>query len=343
MSIDYIALEHKGIQYYLCSMDCKTIVEISYVARRGETEEQGAVQRILNKSRISNISDYVLNGGYFPTNIILNVIDVDKIQIDEKNRCFSLAVSERIAQVLDGQHRVAGMRDALKKDNSIADIKYPVLIVIGLTTEQCADIFISINTEQKTVPKSLIYDLYGLTNTSNHDYSIERGRDIAFGLNNDDDSPYRGFIKFPGSTRFKGGIQLSSFVNALRPLVKSHGEFEKYQIQTLEFQTKVLKNYFNALEYYYDKKWYELSNPFLFASGFSAAIDVLLSRLLPFCFSKKSFSFDTFKSALNFSKETLLKQNDVKGMSGETAKNYLYDELVKRVNVETITETELEF
>ena len=340
-NVKYIGLNHNGIDYLLCSLDCKTIVEISYVARRGESEEQGAVQRILNKSRISSISDYVLNGGYFPTNIILNVIDTEKVNV--KKDSFDIFISERIAQVLDGQHRVAGMRDALSKDPRVGDTMYPVLIAVGLTTEQCADIFVSINTEQKTVPKSLIYDLYGLTSTSSHDYSIERGRDIAFVLNSEDDSPYRGFIKFPGSTRFKGGIQLSSLVNALRPLVKTHGEFEKYQIQTLEFQAKVLKNYFKALEYYYDKKWYELSNPFLYASGFSASVDVLVSILLPFCYSKKSFSFDTFKSALNITKDTLLKQSDVKGKSGETAKLFLYDELKKLVNIDTITETDLEF
>ena len=76
MDINYIAINHGGIDFYLCALDCKTIVTISYVARRGESEEEGAVQRILNKSRITSISDYILEGGFFPTNIILNVVDV---------------------------------------------------------------------------------------------------------------------------------------------------------------------------------------------------------------------------------------------------------------------------
>lgn len=342
MIVKYIPLENNGVNFYLCGLDCKTLVNISYVARRGESEEQGAVQRILNKSRVSSIAEYVLNGGYFPTNIILNVTIPEKITIQDNN-VLEVTDDKHFAQVLDGQHRIAGMREALLSNPEVGSVVFPVLLAVGLSTEQCADIFLSINTEQKTVPKSLLYDLYGLTNTSKNDYSIERGRDVAYNLNNDEDSPYKGFIKFPGSTRFKGGIQLSSAVNALKPLVKPHGEFEKYQIQELKIQTKVLKNYFNALEYYYDKKWYELSNPFLFASGFGAAIDVLIGKLLPYCYAKKSFSFDTYKSALKISKDKLINQTDVKGMSGETAKSYLFDTLVKMVNVETVTENDLEF
>ena len=254
MNISYSAIKHGGIDFYLCVLDCKTIVTISYVARRGETEEEGAVQRILNKSRITSISDYLLDGGFFPTNIILNIVDASAIVINEGERTIGLTPNERIAQVLDGQHRVAGMKEALKRDSQLGDVLFPVLLSVNLTTEQCADIFININTEQKTVPKSLIYDLYGLLNTSNSDYSIERGRDIAYSLNTEDESPYKGYIKFPGSPRFKGGIQLSSAVNAIKPLIRNRGEFERYQIHELKNQSKVLINYFMMIiiTFYYN-------------------------------------------------------------------------------------------
>lgn len=343
MNIPYLPLEHKGIKYYLCRLSCETILKISYVAQRGVNDEQGAVQRILNKARISNIASYLINGGFFPTNIILNLIDDTKITINEEQKTLLLVDKLRFAQVLDGQHRVAGMRDAIKEKPELRDVEFPVLLAVGLTTAQCAEIFVNINTEQRTVPKSLIYDLYGLIETPNKDYSIERGRDIAQSLNADEDSPYMGYIKFPGTTRFKGGIQLSSIVNALRPLVKPQGEFEKYQVRTLEYQAKVLKNYFNAIQYYYEKKWFELSNPFLYVSGFSAAIEVLIQKILPYCFSQKSFSFDTFKSVIGLSKDSLIKQADVKGKSGEAAKEYIYEKFSEYINVENIGEDDLEF
>ncbi|MBR1834482.1 MAG: DGQHR domain-containing protein [Bacteroidales bacterium] len=343
MDINYIAINHGGIDFYLCALNCKTIVTISYVARRGESEEEGAVQRILNKSRITSISDYILEGGFFPTNIILNVVDESAISLNREEKTIAITPAEHIAQVLDGQHRVAGMKDAIKRNPQLGDVIFPVLLSVNLSTEQCADIFININTEQKTVPKSLIYDLYGLLNTSNSDYSIERGRDIAYSLNTEEESPYKGYIKFPGSPRFKGGIQLSSAVNAIKPLIKSRGEFERYQIHELKNQSKVLINYFNAIAYYYEKQWYELQNPFLFSSGFGAAIDLLKDKILPICFSKGDFSFEHFKSIFSFTKDNLLKQRDFSGKSGETAKQELYNNLVGLINVQTTRENELKF
>ena len=343
MGIKYLRLEHNEIVYYLCRMSCRDIINFSYVAQRGVDEEEGAVQRILNRNRISSIANYLLNGGYFPTNIILNVIDQTKITIDNELQILFFAEEAHIAQILDGQHRVAGMREAAKTNPKILDIEFPVLLAIGLTTKQCASVFISINTEQKNVPKSLIYDLYGLVETDNRDYSIDRGRDIADSLNKIESSPYAGYVKFPGSARFKGGIQLSSMVNSLRQLVKPQGEFDKYQITTLERQTKILINYFSALQYYYDKKWYELSNPFLYVSGFGAAIDVLINKLLPYCYSKRSFSIDTFKSVIHLTKDTLPLQSNVKGASGETAKAIIYDKLCDVIDVEKIDEGDMEF
>jgi len=324
-------------------MFCKDLINISYVAQRGISDEQGAVQRILNKNRINSISNYLLNGGYFPTNIILNVIDASKVSINRDKQTLFFSEEAHIAQLLDGQHRVAGMREAIKVNPEIGNIEFPVLLAIGLSTSQCATVFVSINTEQKNVPKSLIYDLYGLVETPNRDYSLDRGRDIAENLNRLEDSPYAGYVKFPGSARFKGGIQLSSMVNSLRTLVKSQGEFEKYQVSTLERQTKILINYFAALRYYYDKKWYDLTNPFLYVSGFSAAIEVLINKLLPYCFSKRSFSMETFRSVIHLTKENLPSQSNVKGASGEAAKNIIYQKLIEIVDIEKIDEGEMEF
>ena len=211
MDVKYIQLHHKDITYYLCRMSGKDLIRISYVARRGESEEEGAVQRILSKNRISSITDYLLNGGYFPTNIILNVVDSSKIAVDENVSVLRFSDESHIAQLLDGQHRVAGMREAIKENPTIGEIEFPVLIAVGLSTSQCATVFISINTEQKNVPKSLIYDLYGLVETPNRDYSLDRGRDIADNLNRMSGSPYAGYVKFPGSARFKGGIQFIQY------------------------------------------------------------------------------------------------------------------------------------
>lgn len=102
-------------------------------------------------------------------------------------------------------------------------------------------------------------------------------------------------------------------------------------------------NYFAALQYYYDKKWYELTNPFLYGSGFSAAIEVLINKILPYCYSKRSFSIETFKSVIHLTKENLPLQSDVKRTSGEAAKDILFQKLSDAVDIERIDEQEMEF
>ena len=336
MELSYLLLTDKQVPYYLCKIKGLDLIRMSYVARRGQSEEEGAVQRILNTRRISSISRFLQNGGFFPTNIILNINDVGKIKVNENE--LSISDEEAIAQVLDGQHRIAGMRDAIKNMPEIGNIEFPCLIAVGLTTEQCAQIFISINTEQKNVPKSLIYDLYGLVDVPNRDISLDRGHDIAVALNEDEDSPYHSFIKFPGISRVRGGIQLSTFVNKLRPLVKRDGEFDKYRLTTLEYQIKILKNYFGALKYYYDKKWTESSNPFMYASGYSAAIEVLCTDILPVCYAANDYRVDKFKSLFLLQQESLPKQTDAKGYSGETATNHFVQKLREAIVHEPVND-----
>lgn len=343
MKVDFFELKHSGLTYYMCKMSGRDLLRISYVARRGESEEEGAVQRILNKRRISGIASFLLNGGFFPTNIIINVVNKENVSVDQKSHTLTFAEEAHLAQVLDGQHRIAGMREAMKEDSKIGNIEFPVLLAIGLSTSQCAQVFVSINTEQKTVPQSLIYDLYGLVEGSNRDQSILRGNDIARILNDDDDSPYQDFIKFPGSSKFRGGIQLSSFVNNLKALVKSEGEFLKYNIENLEPQTKILKNYFRAIAYYYDSKWGDVNfNPFLYVSGFSAAIELLINKVLPYCYAQRKFTYDIFKSVIVFTKDTLPRVDDVKGMSGEKQKSLLYDKLLSCLDMEIVSEHDIE-
>ena len=339
MELSYLQLTDKEVPYYLCIIKGSDLIRMSYVARRGQSEEEGAVQRILNTRRISSISRFLQNGGFFPTNIILNIIDAGKINVNENS--LSISDEEAIAQVLDGQHRIAGMRDAIKNKPEIGNIEFPCLIAVGLTTEQCAQIFISINTEQKNVPKSLIYDLYGLVDVPNRDISLDRGHDIAVALNEDEDSPYRSFIKFPGISRVRGGIQLSTFVNKLRPLVKRDGEFDKYRLTTLEYQIKILKNYFEALRYYYDKKWTESSNPFMYASGYSAAIEVLCNDILPVCYAANDYRVDKFKSLIVLQQDSLPKQTDAKGFSGETATNHFVQALRQSIVQEPVNDDEI--
>jgi DNA sulfur modification protein DndB len=173
----------------------------------------------------------------------------------------------------------------------------------------------------------LVFDLYGIADQNIVDPAAFRARDIATAINTDETSPYQGLIKFPGSPRRKGGIALSTVVTAIKPLVEDKGDFEQRGIFELEIQTKIILNWFSVLRDAYGDDWHENSNAFMFASGFTGAIEFLRTKLLTVCQDKKSFTIKTMKSFFNFDAADLIKQDEVKGKGGKEAPQVIQNRL----------------
>lgn len=320
-----IEFEQDGIKFWLCTVKCKHLAQITYVARRGISTEEGAVQRLLNPRRIKNIKDFVLEGGILANGVVLHWTSDKLFQFQENQLQFELG--KDMAQIIDGQHRIEGIKQALSEKKEVGEIEIPTVFLQKQTTELCAKIFLSINTEQRPVPKSLVYDLYSIA-FPDKDYTVDRAKDIAEKLNKDEDSPYREWIKFPTTNRTKGGIQLSTVITNLKKLVKrEEGEFAKIKVGTLEKQVLLLKNYFSVFKLAYGQNWHKVHNPFIFAAGFNAAIELLGSDLLQHCFAKKDFSPAMFESLLRLDKSKLIYQSEVKGLSGTAAKDKIKSRL----------------
>ena len=71
----YVESLFLGYECYTFVMKAKDLLPIQYVAIRGGSTEQGAVQRVLNKRRINDIKDFVLQGNSFVNSFILNWTD----------------------------------------------------------------------------------------------------------------------------------------------------------------------------------------------------------------------------------------------------------------------------
>jgi len=111
----------------------RILTQISYAARLRIDQEEGAVQRILDNKRIGDLKKFVLAGGDYPACIILNWVSTDNpMTIDGDSLSFE--IGDRLAQLVDGQHRVEGLREAIKTNEGIGDIQVPVAIYQGLTT-----------------------------------------------------------------------------------------------------------------------------------------------------------------------------------------------------------------
>jgi DNA sulfur modification protein DndB len=299
-------IQHKRT-ILLTKLRADVLTEISYVAVRGQTNEQGAVQRVLNQRRIAGIKDFTLGGGDYPGAIVLNWVN-EQNPLKKNGNQLSFEIESGSTQIVDGQHRVAGIRAAIAVKKEVGDLELCVAIYENLKTQECADIFLSINTEQKPVDRSLVFDLYGIASESIVD---------------------KGLIKLPGAPRRKGGIALSTVVAAIKPLVEEKGNLEQLGVKELEGQKQIILNLFQALSEKYGDAWDDNNNVFQYAAGFVGAIEFLKSKLIPYCNTKRSFEKTTISHAVSLNAENLLRQSDVKGMAGGEASNRVFSRLVE--------------
>ena len=319
---------------YIFMMKVRDLQYIKYIAVRGRDNEEGAVQRVLSPIRLKSIEEYVLKGNTFYTPFFLNWTNQDH-GIKVENGIIAIPLVPNSAQVLDGQHRLAGLERAMKKDPSVEEQEVMVVLSNLLNTKDAASVFLNINTEQRPVPKSLIYDLFGVINENEPELPLVRAKDIALALQMDEKSPYLNSVKMPGSMRGVGIIDLSTIVNAIRPLLEDDGAFKKYRILNLENQVTIVLNYFNAIKTFYMKKelWHsKTTNPFLSNAGFIAAAEVLNKTMIPKCVEKKDFTQENMEHLLKLDETSLLLKADLKNVDGKMQRKMIANYLDSSIN-----------
>jgi DGQHR domain-containing protein len=326
-----IAVKQAKRSFILTKMPASVLSTISYASVRRRDQEDGAIQRLLDSSRIKEVKEFALVGGDFPSSIILNWVSTENpltINGDE----VSFTVGERLAQLLDGQHRVEGLRAAVKESTDFAKNELPVAIYTGLTTPQCADIFISINDKQVRVKKSMVVDLYNVASDYVVDIVAQRARDLADMLDSEDGSPYSGYIKYATSPPSAVGIPLSTVVNNIKPLVESDGVFETVGLVELNMQKACIFNFFTVLKNWYGRKWsVSKENVFLTAAGFTGAIDFLKLTMIPQCNLTHDFTGQNMAQVLNLNPDELIDRESLKGLQGRAAWNKVVQLLKQRI------------
>lgn len=344
INVDYLKVKFNDVDVYTQTLKVKDVIQLAYVAVRNVDIEEGSVQRVLNRTRIKSICNYLLNGNIFYNTFILNWTNVDdKISFTKDKIIIPLTPSS--AQVIDGQHRLEGLKAAVLKKPEIGEQEIIVSITNHLKTKDAARIFLNINTEQKPVPKSLIYDLFGeIEDDENH--AINRANDIVSELNTNDSSPYYRLIKLPGMPRGVGIVDLATFISSIKSDLEFNGIYSKYNINDLEKQKKLFLNFFSGIYHYYNAAgiWNtKTKNPFMHSSGVVGAIDFLKTTLLPMCVSKKSFSIGTFINLLKLDSDHLLLQSDIKNSDGKSARNIVKEYLTSCLLTDIPEQSEYDF
>jgi DNA sulfur modification protein DndB len=156
-----------GVAYSFC-VSPEYLLKISFVSHRakGKASDIDAYQRLLRKSRLRSIREYIAEGGFFPTNIVVNIaesrwlsFDRGKQQIEDKSSIVGwlhIRPAYRVAWIIDGQHRLfAYANHPLAKKSLIS-----VMAFVGLEASEQARLFVDINAQQKRVKQSLLQELY---------------------------------------------------------------------------------------------------------------------------------------------------------------------------------------
>ena len=176
--------------------------DIERIRQEGEGSIDGylGIQRELSKSRLKEIAEYVsFDDATFPNSIVISIEstsynketnEVEPNILSFENGILELRNNEKIAKIIDGQHRVFGL-EKYANDKGIfkdeLDFELILTIFIDIDEEYQANIFSTINKAQTKVNKSHVYDLYTFSKTRSPQRTVHN---ICKLLNEEENSPF---------------------------------------------------------------------------------------------------------------------------------------------------------
>lgn len=223
-------------------------------------------QRLLNEGRAKRLADYLVDGqsekdAFLPTSIFL-ATNKD-IPFDSSTNTITFDVN-RVGpfNVVDGQHRIAGLVLATDKNPDLREFEIPVNIAVGLDDISQMCHFLIVNTTQRSVDKAIEQQIVArLTKMINVEKmptiprwirrQVEKGEDaralsVATFLNTDSSSPWFGKIRMANEEGDGAQINQKSFVNSLKKYIFSANNPLSNAVWD-EKRQMILSNYWKAI------------------------------------------------------------------------------------------------
>ncbi|WP_164283349.1 DGQHR domain-containing protein [Stenotrophomonas maltophilia] len=226
-------------EFFSAVISAQDLVKISYADMRrieSDLDRYVGIQRKLDAGRVEEISKFVASDdATFPTSIVLAVPGVC-VDFNERSGRLTLtaAYDEKgqeipfgeIAKILDGQHRVEG----LKSVSGTFDV--PVSIFVDADIADQAYVFATVNLAQTKVNKSLVYDLLDYAKARSPQKSAH---EIAVALDSFEGGPFFHMIKrlgtaTPGRTPGQETLAQATFVASLLPFLSRKPEDDRYAL-----------------------------------------------------------------------------------------------------------------
>lgn len=348
--------------FYIGIMNYDELVAISYAdVRRIEqrdVERIVGIQRPLSDTRVAELAQYVNTlDASFPSGVIL-AVDSKDVDFDEKTKRMLIRKDENVAKIIDGQHRIAGLKQFRGERFDVN-----VTLFVDMDLEDQAMLFATINLKQTKVSKSLAYDLYEYETTRSPQKTCHM---IARLLNTKKDSPFKDKIKVLGvaTPDKEETLTQATFVEHLLDYISGKGlpslkdrddikrgvklkravagEFKKRPFRNLFIDEKdteiarIVWNYFKAVERKWPSAWGKRSsgNVLNRTTGFNALMKFMRPVCLDLGYPDKVYSVDEYFSYFNrvkLSDESFTPDNFNPGTSGQVR---LFKTLMEQTGLE---------
>lgn len=205
-----------------------------------DPDESGpGYQRLLNEGRAKRLSEYLLDGeaegdAFLPTSVFLATSK--DISFDPASNTITFDIRDvGPFNVVDGQHRIAGLIMAADKNADLLKFEVPVNIAVGLDDISQMCHFLIVNTTQKSVDKAIEQQIVArLTKMLNLEKmptiprwirrQVDKGEDaralnIANFLNTDPASPWCGKIRMANDESEGATINQKSFISSIKKYI----------------------------------------------------------------------------------------------------------------------------
>lgn len=306
-----------GDTYYSFVTTPRSLLKIAFINHHAFNHPDGrpAYQRMISSSRIKEIGKYIQEGGYFPTNIIINFINTPKfLPLSNKENTdtnikfgwIELPKKYRSAWIIDGQHRLYGYS---KLDDKYLDQSILVLGFEKMETHKEADLFITINHKQKSVQKSLLVSLLADIRMGSNDPKIALSAlasAVVRSLYSDNTSPFFRRYTLPGVPPSPSqNLTISETVNGLnRSLLLGkiiHGVIVPGPLSgatdqnTIDRSRIVLNGYFMHIMEANPDRWEQGKSAYICVNPGIRAHLTLISEIIKYIEHKRNVDFQLLK------------------------------------------------
>lgn len=159
LTIEAIKIRQRDVDIYVTTLRAGVLIKNCAIAWWKRDDQEG-YQRPLKEARLREIKHYLLKEvGVFPTSILANVrgeIRTKSIKTDSGEYCeITIPDHSLPLYIIDGQHRVEGLRVAIEEDKKFED--YPLIVSLFQLPEKYDEMlqFHIVNSRAKSVPTDL--------------------------------------------------------------------------------------------------------------------------------------------------------------------------------------------